>query len=237
MIAACLRKEWASFRGNTAQLTAMITPLLFVVVFSRRFAQYPALFLPGATAYVLFAQIAALYNIFGADGPGVQLYLLAPVRLRDVVIAKNIVSLTLLLAEVLLAWGVVAVLTSTAIPLPAVTSAALWTVFVIAVNLTLGTMRSIQAPRRFIPGQTRQTRSTPVNRSSGLLVLAVLLGSIFLQFPVNILGSYFQQPWLAALIFAPLAAGAIIAYAVLLYNADRLILDHRDLFAEELCKT
>jgi ABC-2 type transport system permease protein len=236
VITACLRKEWASFRGNTAQLTAMIVPLLFVFVFSRRFAQYPAFFLPGATAYVLFAQLAALYNIFGADGPGVQLYLLAPVRLRDVVIAKNIVSLTLLLAEVLLAWGVVAVLSSTVIPLPALLSAALWTVFVIAVNLTLGTMRSIQAPRRFIPGQIRQTRSTPVNRSSGLLVLAVLFGSIFLQFPVNILCSYFQQPWLAAMIFAPLAAGAIAAYAFLLHNADRLILSHRDLFAEELCK-
>jgi hypothetical protein len=42
------------------------------------------------------------------NGTGVQLYLLAPVRLRDVILAKNIASLTLLGVEAALAWCVAA---------------------------------------------------------------------------------------------------------------------------------
>lgn len=237
VITACLRKEWLLFQGNTAQLIGMFTPLIFIVILNRGiFSRNSAFFLPGALAYVLFAPIAGLYNIFGADGPGVQLYLLAPVRLRDIVIAKNIASVILLLVQVLIAWAVVFLLSATAIPFPAQISVALWTVCVIASNLALGTMRSIQAPRKFIPGQTRQARSTPTNRTSGFLVMGVLFGSVFLQIPVNLAGSYFRQPWLPALVFALLAAAAIVAYALLLRNADRFILSHRDVFSEELCK-
>ena len=76
IVAACLRKEWLTFRGNSAQVIGMITPLLFIVILNRGlFAQHPAYFLPGAIAYVLLGMVAALDNIFGADGLGVQIYL------------------------------------------------------------------------------------------------------------------------------------------------------------------
>ena len=39
-----------------------------------------------------------------------------------------------------------------------------------------------------------------------------------------------------ALIFAPLAMVGFLAYALLLYNAERLVLNHRDVLAQELCK-
>jgi ABC-2 type transport system permease protein len=104
VIAACLRKEWIYLRGNTSALVSFLSPLIFVVILSRGFfAQHPGYFLPGALAYVLLGFLVALYNIFGADASGVQLYLLAPVRLRDVILAKNIASLTMILVEVLLA--------------------------------------------------------------------------------------------------------------------------------------
>ena len=57
---------------------------------------------------------------------------------------------------------------------------------------------------------------------------------MLLQIPVTILCRHFHNPWLAIGFFAPLAAFAVGAYALLLKNADRLILDHRDLFAQEL---
>jgi hypothetical protein len=57
-----------------------------------------------------------------------------------------------------------------------------------------------------------------------------------LQFPVTLLSRYFGDPWLGAWIFGPLAAAAVAAYALLLRNAERLIMAHRDVFAEELCK-
>ena len=236
-IAACLRKEWVYLRGNGTQLIGMVTPLIFVVILSKGLlANHPSFLLPGALGYVLFALLAGLYNIFGADGAGVQLYLLAPVRLRDVVVAKNIASLTLIGVQTVLAWLVVLLIAKAPVPFSTQVSAGLWVVFVIGANLTVGTIRSIQAPRKFVPGQVRQMR-TPTNRTSSLLVVALLFGSILLQIPVTLLCRHTGHPWLAALIFAPLAAAAVIAYGFLLRHADQVIYSHRDLFAEELCRT
>jgi ABC-2 type transport system permease protein len=237
IVAACLHKEWLTLRGNGVQLIGMLTPLLFVAIFSRTiFGGSAAYVLPGAIAYVLFGVLAGLYNAFGADGLGVQIYLLAPVRLRDVIVAKNLMSLTLIFAETVAAWMLISFLTHTPIPLATQVSTGLWTVFVIGANLTLGTMRSIQSPRRFVPGQMRGRQTTPTNRTSGLLVLLVLFGSMALQFPVTLLSRYFDVPWLGAWIFGPLAVAAVAAYAMLLGRAEQIILAHRDVFAEELCK-
>jgi ABC-2 type transport system permease protein len=220
IVAACLHKEWLTLRGNGMQLIGMLTPLFFVVILNRSVFRGNSLyFLPGAIAYVLFGVLAGLYNIFGADGFGVQVYLLAPVRLRDVIVAKNLMSLAVIVAEAGLAWILVSMLTRTPIPLAIQVSTGLWTILVIGVNLALGTMRSIQAPRRFVPGQAQRRRSTPTNRTSGLLIMLVLFGSMALQFPVTFLCRYFDNPWLGAWIFGPLAFAAVAAYALLLYNA------------------
>ncbi len=236
VVGACLRKEWLMLRGNGSLIINMFTPLIFVVIFSRGgFGQHSTYLLPGAIAYVLFGLLAGLYNIFGADGLGVQLYLLAPIRMRDVILAKNLTSLGLVAVEAGLAWAAVVMLTRTPIPLSLEISTALWTIFVIAVNLALGTWRSIQAPHRFVPDQVRQ-RSTPTNRTSGLLIFLVLFGSMILQVPVVYLSRSFHEPWLTAWIFGFLAAAAIAADALLLRNADHFILAHRDVFAEILCK-
>jgi hypothetical protein len=79
-------------------------------------------------------------------------------------------------------------------------------------------------------------RATPTNRTSALLVLAVLFGSMLLQIPVAIASSHFGVPWLGAWIFGPLAVAAVFGYALMLRSAERLILAARDVFAEELCK-
>jgi ABC-2 type transport system permease protein len=237
IVAACLHKEWLTLRGNGVQMVGMLTPLVFVVILNRSvFAGHSTYFLPGAIAYVLFGVLAGLYNVFGADGLGVQIYLLAPIRLRDVIVAKNLMSLSIIVAEAGLAWALVSILSRTPIPLSTQISTILWTVFVIAVNLALGTVRSIQAPRRIVPGQVQQRRTTPTNRTSGLLIMLVLFGSMALQFPVTFLCRYFGNPWLGLWIFGPLAVASIAAYLLLLLNADRFILAHRDVFAEELCK-
>lgn len=238
IVSACLRKEWLILRSSGVQLINMLTPLIFVVILNRSiFARHSDYFLPGAIAYVLFGVLANLYNVFGADGLGVQLYLLAPIRMRDVIVAKNLMSLVMIVGEAGMAWVLVSYLSRAPIPIAAQFSTGLWTIFVIAANLALGTVRSIQAPRRYVPGQTRQQRGTPTNRTSGLLILLVLFGSMALQVPVIFASRYFNEPWLGASVFGPLAAAATGAYAMLLLNADKLILAHRDVFAEELCKS
>jgi len=237
VIGACLRKEWLVFRGNTAQFVGLVTPLIFIVILNRgQFATHPAVFLPGAIAYVLLGALAGLYNVFGADGLGVQVYLMAPIRMRDVIVAKNISSLLLTVTEAIVAWALVTFLKRAPIPLATEVSTAFWTIFVIMINVVLGTLRSVLAPHRFTAGQVRQRRGTPTNRTSGMIILFVLFGSMLLQVPVVLLGRYLAQPWLGAWVFGPLAAGAVTAYVFLLRNAEKLILSHRDVLAEELCK-
>ena len=237
VITACLRKEWFYLRGGANQLIGLLTPLLFIFVFSRGiFGNHPQYFLPAAIAYALIGLLPGLYNIFGADGTGVQIYLLAPVRLRDVVVAKNISSMVLIMVQASLAWILALSFSKYPIPPASQLSAAFWAIFVIGINLTVGTLRSIQAPRKFVPGQARQAR-TPTGRTSGLLVLALFFGSILLQIPVTFLSRHFGQPWLGAMIFGPLALAAIAAYFLLLTSVERLIMSHRDLMAEELCRS
>jgi len=237
IVGSCLRKEWLTFRANSTQLVGLATPLIFIVILNRTaFAANSVYFLPAAIAYALVGVLAGLYNVFGADGLGVQIYLMAPIRMREVIIAKNLASLVLICGEAGIAWILVVLLSHEPIPLPVQIATGLWTGFVIAANLALGTLRSIQAPRRYIPGQTRQTRGTPTSRTSRLLILVVLFGSLALQIPVVLLCRYLHEPWLAVLIFAPLAAAGILAYALMLYNAEKLVLGHRDVLAEELCK-
>ena len=236
-ISACLRKEWLSLQG--VQLISMLTPLVFVFIFARGIlGHHPAYLLSGSAGYVLLGSLAAQYNIFGADGAGVQLYLLAPIRMRDVILAKNLASLTVLLPQVLLAWAIVWVSAGSSIPPPALVSAVFWVVFVIFTNLAFGALRSIQAPIRVLtPGQTRSLRPAGAGRTSGLLVLGIFLGSMLLEVPVMLLASYLGNLWLAAWVFAPLAAIAVGAYLLLLQKSDELVLSRRDVFAQELCGT
>jgi ABC-2 type transport system permease protein len=235
-IAACLRKEWLYIRGSGTMFVTLLTPLIFVFILSRGVLErHPSYLLPGAIGYAVMGLMAALYNIFGADATGVQLYLLAPIRLRDVIVAKNIASLALLLIECTLAWCLVAFLATAPIPLSAQVSTVFWIIFILFSNLALGTLRSIQAPRKIALAQARKLRPSSASKTSGLLVLAVLFGCILLQIPVTLLCRYFHNPWLAVAIFAPLAAAAIAAYALLLNDVDRLVLINRDRLAEELC--
>jgi ABC-2 type transport system permease protein len=217
-------------------VVSLLTPLIFVFILGRGLlGNHPAYLLPGALAYSVMGLMAMLYNIFGADHTGVQLYLLAPIRLRDVIVAKNIASAGLLVAEATLAWCVILVLSSKPIPMSTQVSAGFWLIFVFFSNLALGTLRSIQAPTKIALAQTRKMRPATANKTTVLLVLAGMFGCVLLQVPVTMLCSYFGHPWLAAAIFAPLAVAAIGAYALMLKNADRLMMTHRDQFATELC--
>jgi hypothetical protein len=124
-----------------------------------------------------------------------------------------------------------------AAPVPASdqVAALLWVVFVLAINLTLGTIRSIQAPRKFMPGQQRQIRTAPTSKTSALLVLAVVLGSMLLELPVTRLSRSLHEPWLAAGIFAVLAAVGVAGYVAMLRGVDAMVLRNRDVIEQELC--
>ena len=89
-------KEFRYLKRSGPLLFALVTPIFMVFLFVTRagITQRPSEWiLPTAIAYILLGLTAGMYNILGTEGPGVQLYFLAPIRLRDIVLAKNLMSL------------------------------------------------------------------------------------------------------------------------------------------------
>ena len=141
----------------------MFTPLIFVFIFARgMLAQHPSYLLAGSVGYALLGPARPRSTTSSAPtAPGIQLYLLAPVRLRDVIVAKNLASLALLLVEAVLTWCLVigaghradSALVRSSPP-------SFWIVFMLFTNLALGTLRSIQAPRKIAIAQARRVRNS-----------------------------------------------------------------------------
>ena len=102
-VVACLQKEFLYLRRNLNQLYGFIAPLIMVFFFASRIGSSERLgdlIFPIGVAYSVLGVSTLAYNSLGTDGNRVQFYLLSPARLRDVFLAKNM--LTFLLA--FLSW-------------------------------------------------------------------------------------------------------------------------------------
>ena len=157
-IAACLQKELIYLKRSGAQLYGLFTPLFFVFILARRnkTLAHSGMLFPYAVSYMMFGLLANLYNVLGADGPGFNLYLLTPVRLRDVLVAKNLVNTSVIAIEILLALIAVTLITGGLPPAAMLSATLLWACFAVFVNLTVGNLRSLLAPMRFELGKARR---------------------------------------------------------------------------------
>jgi len=235
-IAACLGKELIYLKRSGAQLYGLITPLFFVFIIARRNSMLgtTAMLLPSAVSYTLLGLLTSLYNVLGADAAGFNLYLLAPIRLRDVMLSKNLVSAAVIGVEILLTCIAVSLI-QRAIPQAAMLFATLtWAAFALLANLCVGNLRSLLAPMRFELGKVRRA---PVAKGGALISLGVCLGTLIVGVPTMLLCRYFGILWLATPIFLVLAAAAFAAYVIVLARIDSIALDHREDLAEALCKT
>jgi ABC-2 type transport system permease protein len=235
-VAACLEKELIYLRRSGAQLYGLITPLFFVFILTRRhslFSNTPMM-LPYAVCYVLFGLLANLYNVLGADGPGFQLYLLAPVRLRDVILAKNIVSGSVIVLEIVLTCIAVTFISGGVPSAPILSATLVWAAVALFTNMTVGNLRSILAPQRFELGKQRRAVT---GKGSGFFSLGILLATLAVGVPIIYACQHFNVLWLATVLFAVLAAGAVAAYIIVLGRLDGIALRRRDDIGEALCKT
>jgi ABC-2 type transport system permease protein len=191
VILACVRKEILYLRRSSPILFLLLSPLVMVYFFASRMGAAPAMapfIFPAAVAYSLLGVSGGAYNTFGPDLNGVQLYLLAPIRLRDVLFAKNLVGFATLAFQVLLTWMIVSL--SLHVP-SAATSATtfLWVVFAISVNTSIANYRSVTRPTRVKPSG-KQARPVSALLSLGIMIACALLGAIAFA-----LAFYFKTPW------------------------------------------
>jgi ABC-2 type transport system permease protein len=232
-VAAGLLKEIRYLLRSGPKLYVLIMPVFVVFLFSARttgmnYASNYAgvhhnsflgfLFCYGC-AYTQLIFVGLIYNSLGSDGTGVQFYFIAPIRMRDVMLAKNLLTVGIFLIEAILIYVAAAFLSRpTALDLTVATLA--WSAFALLLNLSVGNVRSIVSPKVLDPGKMRSQNVSGIN---SLISLIVVVASIGLGALVVILCGYFHASyWVAAGFFLVLSVVALGAYMLVLKRIDEI---------------
>lgn len=234
VVAACLHKEWLYVRRNTAQFYALVAPLAMVFIFAGRASAFArtGFSFPVAVAYSMLGISAMAYNTLGLDAAGVQFYFIAPIRMRSVILAKNLFNFGIVALQVALVYALL-FFTTGAPPLIITLSTLCWITFATLVNITVGNIRSLTTPKKIDVGKLARKQASQMSAliSIGLMLVAAALG-----FGLIMLGKSVGHPWLPVPIFAALAIAALVLYLAGLDRIDAIALSNREILIEELQK-
>ncbi len=241
-VLAVFRKELLYLRRNTFLFFGLIFPPMMVLFFSVQFAGVhptafrtgvsPDLFFPGIMAYLVLILMAPAYNCFAYEGRGIQTYFTSPVRFREVLVAKNLVTVFLLFCEI--AFCVALVGWRAGLPSAPVLLATLaGIVFSVAGQLTVANWSSLNFPRKMEFGKMQG------QRNSGMSVF-VLFGVQILFGGVSALilfsGRWTGNPWLPSEVFAVLAAAVLGGYFASLNAFTELAERKKEVLIDALCR-
>jgi ABC-2 type transport system permease protein len=234
VVLAVLGKEVIYLRRHMGILYGLIMPIVLVLLLASKMASRSnALWVfPAAVAYTMLAIGPLSYNSFGLEGAGAQFYFLAPVRMGEVVLAKNILSFGMALIEVVTVFGVVCYVASVP-PLYVAIATLLWAVGTLVINATLGNRRSITTPKKINPQRMANRQASQV---SGLISLGIVLASAAFAVVVFGLAYWLHLQWLLVPVFAVFAAAGVFIYRRDLRSLDAFAMEHREELFLELCK-
>jgi len=235
-IIACLQKEFIYLRRNINQLYGFVAPIFMVFLFANRLSvsgRFGNFIFPVAIAYSVLGVSILSYNALGMDGSGVQLYFMAPGRMRDIFLAKNLTGFFLNLVELVLVFAVIAVVAhppSLVIALATIC----WLLFATFINGAVGNLRSLAAPKKIDLSKASRRQASQL---SVLIALGVLVACAATGFAVLVLAADLRRPWLMIPVLFALAVAAFTFFLVVLNRLDTIALNHREALTEELCKT
>ncbi len=243
-LSAQLAKEGRYLARSGPRLYVLAMPVFMVFVFSARSMAIATLHLntgPGVAllfsygcVYQLLIFASLLYNAFGSDGAGIQFYQLAPLPIRNVLLAKNIFTAAILAAETILVYIAASLLSKP--PAPDLAAATLaWLAGGFFWNSAAGNRRSITAPKAIDLTKMRGQNTSPLSGlvSAGITLLWAALGAGLLILSHLLFHSFW--PAAAALLLG--AAGAFAVYWTALGQLDPLAASHGEELLAELCKT
>jgi hypothetical protein len=208
---AVVEKELRYIQQNSRLLLQLIyPPIIFLVIAfygpGRRMpiTRNPAGLLIGLASFLLLSLPNLAYNTFGMDKEGFGRWLLSPLPLRKVFLAKNLTHGGLLsLLYVVVALLLVAFIH---VDLLQVATVTVGFVAVLILQLAAGNLVSVHWPKRI---ELTQMSSRMASNAAGFASLLVVLPMIVLWGAVGFLAWFWQLPWL------PLALGIAILGAVL----------------------
>jgi ABC-2 type transport system permease protein len=241
-IIGVVEKEFHYLTRNGFTLLQLVLPPALVVVFSMQFAGThsalkehglsPQNFYPAIMAYLILILISPAYNSFAYEGYGIQTYFLAPVRMREVLVGKNVFLVGLVATE--LAISLLVLIWRIGFPgFPLFFSTVMAAVFGVAGQLTIANWSALSFPKKMEIGKMKG------QRNSGIAVwtafgVQILVGGIATL--VLFAGRWTDSPWLPVILFLALTVAAMGGYMASLDPLSRLAEEKKELLIETLCK-
>jgi ABC-2 type transport system permease protein len=238
-IGAQIEKEVRTIVRSMPQLYSVVVPMLMVFVIASLFRGGVALprhsfqmALPVCVAYGLLGFTQLMYNNLGGEGTGIQMFFLFPVPMRTILLGKNLFHAAL---YVLVALGA-GILASMRLGHPSggtMATTLAWVAFALPANLAAGNMLSLTMAYRVNLGRIGRQSGSQGNALLSMLIQTTILG---VGAGVVGLSGFFGKPWLAATVLCILACGAVVAWMLVLRNADRIANLHRDTLIAKLAR-
>ena len=241
-IVGVVRKEFHYLTRNGFSFLQLILPPVMVVLFSLQFAAgssqlkehglSPQTFFPAVMAYLILILLSPAYNSFAYEGHGIQTYFMAPVRMRDVLVGKNLFLVGLVVMELIVSLTVL--VWRIGFPgLPLFFSTIAAAAFAVAGQLTIANWSALSFPKKMEIGKLRG------QRNSGIAVwtafgVQILIGGIATL--VLFAGRWTGNPWLPVILFAALTAAALGGHIASLDPLSRLAEEKKELLIETLCR-
>jgi len=217
-LAAILTKEFKYLVRNGFVLISLLMPPLLVLLFSSQFAgKHPSVthtritsdsFFPGMMGYLILMLMTPAYNCFAYESKGIRNYYTAPIRFRDVLLAKNLMYAAILIFEITLSTMLLSIrIGLPSSPVLAATILAL--VFAVAGQFAIADWVSLSFPRKLEYGSMRGQRGSGVSIWIAFGVQILLAGICTM---ILFTGRWTGNPWLPAEAFAVLAAASLGGY-------------------------
>jgi ABC-2 type transport system permease protein len=241
-VGAVFRKEVSYLKRNSFLFFSLIIPPIMVLFFSMQMTGLhgwafkkgpsPDLFFPGMMAYLVLILMAPSYNSFAHESRGIQTYFNSPVRFREILLGKNLLTALIIVCEMALCIALVGFRAGWPSP-PILVATLAAMVFSVVGQLTIANWSSLSFPKKMEFGKMQG------QRNSGM--------SVFLMFGVQLLlsgtsalilfsGRWMGSPWLPAQVFTVLAAAAIGGYFASLDALTELAEKKKEVLIEALCR-
>lgn len=240
-VAAVAEKEFRYLLRSGQIVLNLALPLVLIAFFALSFrpaqqrpevlVRAPEMAYPIAVGYALLILTNLIFNSFAFEGRGIQLLLFAPVRFREILLAKNFVHASVILLEAAALYLLVALLLAPPGAMMALnTLAAL--LFALLVNFTVGNLLSLRFPRRMESGGLRRQRHSGVTVLANLIVQFVVFSVAgFVFFWTSRVG-----PAWAAGAFLGLCVVLLPLYTAVLRQSDHLAARWREGLLAELSR-
>jgi ABC-2 type transport system permease protein len=241
-IAATFEKELRYLGRSGPMLFTMIMPLFILLLF--RFGpssmdkgggplvRHSDLAFPVVAAYTLLLLTNIVYNSFGAEGGGMQLFFAAPARFRQILLGKNLAHAAILGLQMMIVWvGVWLLYRPPGLEITVLTLAGVF--FALPLDFIIGNLLSVYSPKKIDYGTLGKQRASKVTMLVSFAARIVIFGLAAL---LIVLARLYGNLWLAAPMFLALAVAGFAAYATVLTRVERMALERREVLITELGK-